>query len=157
MRAVLVVIANIVKQKSPQMAFVHRNNVIQQLSPTSFDPALRHPVLPRTLERGLRRLNPEGSHGSGNLHSVPPVPVEDQKPGSQAKRKVLPQLRTTHRLVGCLVTLRCRTHLRSLYQELTLSLFDGGCSPVASRRTRRSDCHRGSVVLSVAGASETRT
>jgi len=92
MRAVLVVIANIVKQKSPQMAFVHRNNVIQQLSPTAFDPALRHPVLPRTLERGLRRLNPEGSCGSGNLHSVLPVPVEDQKSGSQAKQKVLPQL-----------------------------------------------------------------
>ena len=35
MRAVLVVIANIVKQKSPQMAFVHRNNVIQQLPPSS--------------------------------------------------------------------------------------------------------------------------
>ena len=46
MRAVLVVIANIVEEKSPQMAFVHRNNVIQQLSPTAFDPALRHPVLP---------------------------------------------------------------------------------------------------------------
>jgi hypothetical protein len=44
MRAVLVVIANIVEEKSPQMAFVQSNNVIQQLPPTAFDPALRHPV-----------------------------------------------------------------------------------------------------------------
>jgi len=44
MRAVLVVIANIVEKKSPQMAFVHSNNAIQQLSPTAFDPALRHSV-----------------------------------------------------------------------------------------------------------------
>ena len=92
MRAVLVVIANIVEEKPPQMAFVHRNNVIQQLPPTAFDPALRHPVLPWTLERGLDRLNPERSHCSGNLHSVLPVPVEDQKPRKRAKRKRLPQL-----------------------------------------------------------------
>src|SRR6516164_1124058 len=92
MRAVLVVIANIVEQKSPQMAFVHRNNVIQQLPPTAFDPTLRYPVLPWTLERGLDRLNPEGSHCSGNLLSVFPVPVEDQKPRSRAKWKRLPQL-----------------------------------------------------------------
>ena len=91
MRAVLVVVANIVEEKSPQMAFVHRNNVIQQLSPTAFDP-LRHPVLPWTLERGLDRLNPERSHCSGNLHSVLPVPVKDQKPRNRAKRKRLPQL-----------------------------------------------------------------
>src|SRR5215469_11575744 len=112
MRAVLVVIANLVEKKSPQMAFVHRNNVIQQLSPTAFDPALRHPVLPWTLERGLHRLNPEGSHGSGKLPSVLPVPVEDQKPRSRAKRKGLPNCCTTHRLVGCLVTLQCRMRLR---------------------------------------------
>src|SRR5215469_814268 len=92
MRAVLVAVANIVEEKSPQMPFVHSNNVIQQLSPTAFDPALRHPVLPWTLERGLDRLNPKGSHDSGNLHSVLPVPVEDQKPRNRAKRKRLPQL-----------------------------------------------------------------
>src|SRR6516164_1802771 len=92
MRAVLVVITNVVEEKSLQLPFVHSNDMIQQLPPTAFDPALRHPVLPRTLERGLDRLNPEGSHGSGNLHSVLPVPVEDQKPRNRAKRKRLPQL-----------------------------------------------------------------
>src|SRR6516165_6011918 len=92
MRAVIVVIANVVEEKSLQMPFVHSNDMIQQLPPTAFDPALRHPVLPWTLERGLDRLNPEGSHGSGNLHSVLSVPVEDQKPRNRAKRKRLPQL-----------------------------------------------------------------
>jgi len=64
----------------------------RSVPPTAFDPALRHPVLPWTLERGLDRLHPEGSHGSSNLHSVLPVPVEDQKPRNRAKRKRLPQL-----------------------------------------------------------------
>jgi hypothetical protein len=41
----VVVLANIVEEKSPQMAFGHRNDVIQKLSPTDFDPALRHPFL----------------------------------------------------------------------------------------------------------------
>src|SRR3974390_30438 len=92
MRAVLMVIANVVEEKSLQLPFVHSNDMIQQLPPTAFDPALRHQVLPRTLERGLDRLNPEGSHGSGTLHSVLPAPVEDQKPRNRAKRKRLPQL-----------------------------------------------------------------
>src|SRR5215469_13623566 len=92
MRAVVVVIANVVEEKSLQMPFVHSNDMIQQLPPAAFDPALRHPVLPWTLERGFDRLNPEGSHGSGNLHSVLPVSVEDQKPRNRAKRKRLPQL-----------------------------------------------------------------
>src|SRR6516162_6159203 len=92
MRAVLVVIASVVEEKCLQMPFVYSNDMIQQLSPTAFDPALRHSVLPWTPERGLDRLNPEGSHGSGNLHSVLPVPVQDQKPRNRAKRKRLPQL-----------------------------------------------------------------
>jgi hypothetical protein len=41
MRAVLVVIANVVEEKSLQMPFVHSNEMIQQLPPTAFDPALR--------------------------------------------------------------------------------------------------------------------
>src|SRR5215469_2629777 len=90
MRAVIVVIANVVEEKSLQMPFVHSNDMIQQLPPTAFDPALRHPVLPWTLERGLDRLNPEGSHGSGNLHSVLPAPVEDQKPRNRAKTETPP-------------------------------------------------------------------
>jgi hypothetical protein len=40
MRAVLVVIANVVEEKSLQMPFVHSNDMIQQLPPTAFDPAL---------------------------------------------------------------------------------------------------------------------
>jgi len=71
---------------------VGRVGQFQQLPPTAFDPAFRHPVLPRTLERGLDRLNPEGSHGSPNLHSVLSVLVEDQKPWNRAKRKGLAQL-----------------------------------------------------------------
>jgi hypothetical protein len=41
----VVVIANIVEEKPPQTAFGHRNDVIQKLSPTAFDPVLRHPFL----------------------------------------------------------------------------------------------------------------
>src|SRR5215469_10025967 len=85
MRVVLVVIANVLEEKSLQLPFAHSNDMIQQLPPTAFDPALRHPVLPWTLERGLGRLNPEGSHGSENL-----VPVEDQKTAEPSQTETPP-------------------------------------------------------------------
>jgi hypothetical protein len=53
MRAVIVVIANVVEEKSLQMPFVHSNDMIQQLPPTAFDPALRHPV---GMSAQLRRM-----------------------------------------------------------------------------------------------------
>src|SRR6516162_260711 len=113
MRAVLVVITNVVEEKSLQLPFVHSNDMLQQLPPTAFDPALRHPVLPGTLERGLDRLNPEGSHGSGTstpyFRSRSKIRNRGTEPNGKASRNCC----ATHWLVGCLVTLQCRTRLRS--------------------------------------------
>ena len=53
MRAVLMVIANVVEEKSLQMPFVHSNDMIQQLPPTAFDPALCHRV---GMSAQLRRM-----------------------------------------------------------------------------------------------------
>ncbi len=50
--AVFVVVANIVREQSFQMALVHRNDVVQQIMAAAFDPTLCHAVLPRTFEGG---------------------------------------------------------------------------------------------------------
>jgi len=50
MRAVLMVVTNILREHSLQMALIHRDNVVQQVSSAAFDPTLRHTVLPGTLE-----------------------------------------------------------------------------------------------------------
>ena len=74
------------------MAFIHCDNVVQQVSSAAFDPTLRNPVLPGTLEGGAERAYFQGSNGRGNLQPVFRIPVEDQKPGRRVEGKRLPEL-----------------------------------------------------------------
>ena len=74
------------------MPFVHSNDMIQQLPPTAFDPALRHPVLPWTLERGLDRLNPEDRTAAGTSTPYFRSRSKIRNRGTEPKRKRLPQL-----------------------------------------------------------------
>ncbi len=61
------------------MAFIHRDNVVQQVSSAAFDPTLGHTVLPGTLEGSAVRAYPQGSNGRGDLRLVFRVTVEDQE------------------------------------------------------------------------------
>jgi hypothetical protein len=54
MRAVFVVIANIFRERSFQMAFVYGNDVIKQVSSAALDPTLRDVILPATSRPGRR-------------------------------------------------------------------------------------------------------
>src|SRR5208282_4400938 len=91
-RAVFMVVADVFSEQAFQMAFIHRNDVIQQITSAAFYPALRHTILPRAFEGGSDRPDLHGSNSSGNLKSVLPIPIKDQKPWSRPKRKRLPQL-----------------------------------------------------------------
>lgn len=57
-RAVLVVVADIVGKQSLEVSFADGNDVIQQVPSAAFYPTLRHPVLPRAFERSSKRLHP---------------------------------------------------------------------------------------------------
>ena len=92
MRAVFVIVADIFGEQTFQMAFVHRNHVIQQISSAAFDPTLRYAILPRTFEARSYRAHLQGSNGHGNLEPVLRIAVEDEKPRSQLKRKRFSQL-----------------------------------------------------------------
>jgi cytoskeletal protein RodZ len=50
MRTVLMVVTNILGEQSLQMAFIQRNNLVQQFSSTASDPTLREAILPGTSE-----------------------------------------------------------------------------------------------------------
>ena len=91
MRAVVVIVADVVSEHSFQMGFIQRNDVIQ-VSPAAFNPTLCHGVLPGTLEGGPHRAHLQGSNGHGYFQSIFRIPVKDQEPGSRPKRKRLPQL-----------------------------------------------------------------
>src|SRR5208282_6650949 len=92
MRAVFVVVANVFREQTVQMAFVHCNDVVENVSSAAFNPTLRHAVLPRAFEGGSDRPHLHGSNSYGNLKSVLPIPVKNQKPGSRLEWKRLPQL-----------------------------------------------------------------
>ncbi len=57
MRAVLVIVADVFREQSFQVAFIHGDNVIQQVPSAAFDPTLRDAVLPGTFES----IQPHGS------------------------------------------------------------------------------------------------
>ena len=92
MRAVLMVVTNILGEQSLQMAFIHRDNVVQQVLSATFDPTLRYTVLPGTFEGGADRGYIQGSEGPGNFQPVFRIPIEDEIPGSRPKWKRLLQL-----------------------------------------------------------------
>jgi len=50
MRTVLMMVTNILGEQSLQMAFIQRNNVVQQVSSTASHPPLRDAILPWTSE-----------------------------------------------------------------------------------------------------------
>jgi hypothetical protein len=86
-RQVFVVVAHVFSEQSLQILLVHRDDVIQQVPPTAFDPALRDTILPGTLERSSPGPRVERSHRCGNLKPVLPAPVKDQKSGADPNGK----------------------------------------------------------------------
>src|SRR5882762_6827621 len=92
MRAVLVVVADVFRKQTFQMAFIHGNDVIQQISSAAFNPTLRYTILPRAFEGRSYRAHLQGSNGDWNLQPVLSVAVENKKPRSQLKRKRFSQL-----------------------------------------------------------------
>jgi hypothetical protein len=54
MRAVVMIVVNIISEQPFQMALIHRDEVVQQISPTASDPALRY--LPAKIDQKFAAL-----------------------------------------------------------------------------------------------------
>ena len=80
--AVLVVVANVVSKKSPQMALVESDDVVEQIAAAASHPALSHSVLPGTSNGGPHTGDRHRSDRSGNFQSVLRVVIEEDEPGS---------------------------------------------------------------------------
>ena len=91
-RAVLVVVADVIREQPFQLRFIYRDNMVQQVPPAASDPALGNPVLPRALDRSLHARHVHGTNSSGNLQPVFRVSVEDQKSERRLEWKCFPQL-----------------------------------------------------------------
>src|ERR1700730_14469239 len=92
MRAVLVVVANILREPAFQVAFVNCNDVIQEITPATPYPTLCDSILPRTFERGADRIHPQGSNRRGHFQSVLGITIKDDEPRGGSKWKCFSQL-----------------------------------------------------------------
>src|SRR5260221_223455 len=92
MRAVLVVVANILREQAFQVAFVNCNDVIQEITPATPYPTLCDSILPRTLERGADRTHAQGSNCCGDFQSILGITIKDEEPWSGSKGKCFSQL-----------------------------------------------------------------
>ena len=89
MRAILMVVTDVLREQPLEMAFIEGNDVIQQVTPAALDPTLRDAVLPGTLERGADRAYTQGSNRCGDFQPILGIPVEDEKSGCRPKGKCL--------------------------------------------------------------------
>src|SRR5712672_4698563 len=91
MCAVLVVVANILREPAFQVAFVNCDDVIQEITPTTPCPTLCDSILPRTFERSAERIPPQGSNRCRDLQSILGITIKDDEPRSGSKWKCFSQ------------------------------------------------------------------
>src|ERR1700675_3252251 len=87
MRAVLVVVADILGDKALQMAFVHCDDVIQQFATATAYPTLRNSILPRTPQRSAGTFDFHRSDCGGHLRPILGVMIEDDECRGRPKWK----------------------------------------------------------------------
>src|SRR5260370_9288910 len=92
MRAVLVVVANILSEETFQVAFVNCDDVIQEITAATPYPTLCDSILPRTLERGADRTHAQGSNRCRDCQSILGIMIKDDEPRSGSKWKCFSQL-----------------------------------------------------------------
>jgi len=85
------IVANVFREQMLEMPFTHRDNLIKQITLATFDPTLRHAVLPWTSKGGPHGVHLQGSDGSRDVQPILRIPIRDQEAGFRFKRKRLPQ------------------------------------------------------------------
>src|SRR5215813_5493021 len=64
MRAIVMIVANVIGKKSFQLSLVPCDDVLEQIPAAAFHPALGHSVLPGTPDRGSHAADLQGANGS---------------------------------------------------------------------------------------------
>src|SRR5258708_23331665 len=80
-RAVVVVVREVIGEESLQMSLVQGNDLVEQFASAASDPTLRDAVLPRALDGGLRARDLHGSNRSRDFQSILRVVGKDEELG----------------------------------------------------------------------------
>src|SRR5664280_3120485 len=79
--SVVVIIGNVLRQKSLQMALIQRDYVVEQVAAAASDPTLGDTILPGTLNRGTYRCHLQRADRGWHFQSVLRIVVEYEKSG----------------------------------------------------------------------------
>ena len=90
--SVVVVIADVLVHQAFQVRFVEHDDVVKQIPAAVANPALRNPVLPRTMRAGSLWLDAEVLHRMDDPIIESWVVIEDQVTGTRIVRECFPQL-----------------------------------------------------------------
>jgi hypothetical protein len=92
MCAVLVVVANILREPAFQVAFVNCDDVIKEITPATPYPTLCDSILPWTFERSAERIHLQGSNRCRDFQTILGITIKDDEPRSASKWKCFSQL-----------------------------------------------------------------
>src|ERR1700746_2078953 len=85
MRAVLVMVGDVLGKQALQLPLVQSNHMVEQLATAASHSALGDTILPGTFERGPHGVYLQGSNGRRELCPVLRIPVMDQNLGAAPK------------------------------------------------------------------------
>ena len=91
MRAVVMIVADIISEQSPPVAAVQSDHLIQQVTPAAINPTLRNSILPRTPQRSADTFDFHRPDRGGDLRPILGVMIEDDEPRSRPQWKRLSQ------------------------------------------------------------------
>ena len=97
MRAIVVVVTDVLIQQAFQMPFIHNDHMVKQIAAAVANPTLGNTVLPWTLETGPLGLNAKALHCVDDFLIEARAAIKDQVAGRRVIRKAL---------FGCLVTVQ---------------------------------------------------
>src|SRR5258708_3800298 len=78
-RAVVVVVREVIGEESLQVSLVQRDDLVEQFASAASDPTLRDAVLPRALDGGLHARDLHGSNRSRDFQSILRFVVKDEE------------------------------------------------------------------------------
>ena len=74
--SVVVIIGNVLREESLQMALIQRDHVVEQVAAAASDPTLGDPILPGTPNRGTDRCHLQRAHRRWHFQAVLRIMVE---------------------------------------------------------------------------------
>ncbi len=130
------VVVGVISEQPFQMAFIHRDYMIEQVSPAAFDPSFRHAILPGAFKGGSGGVHSRGFHGHADRDPIFGIMVENQISGYRLEWKRLPQL--LHNLWTCQMPGNVEVHNASAVMvdhKEAIEQAEGGCR-------KREEIHR---------------